>query len=83
MSGRKTPSYLQELPKQQEETSGPYLEAGAGAGDAEGHGGAEADVGVVALRQQRHHAGTLLGGPDTHKARDRSMGKSGKTVVKT
>jgi hypothetical protein len=42
------------------------LETGAGARDAQRHGGAVAHVRVVRLGQQRHHARTLLRVPATH-----------------
>lgn len=38
-------------------------QAGARARDAEGHGCAVTDVGVVAFGEERHHAGALLGSP--------------------
>lgn len=49
-----------------------HLVSGAGAADAEGHGGPAADVGVVAFREEGDHAGTLLWSP-THKKKAHTL----------
>jgi len=50
------------------------LVAAAGAGNADGHGGAVAHIRVVRLGQQRHKLRHLLRGVDQHKAERRHGG---------
>lgn len=47
--------------------SGPHLVSSACTADPQSHGSPIAHVGIVALRQQRHHARTLLWSPRERK----------------